>query len=272
METTKRKDAPTNGIPSKYTRKKKKKQSNAQKRPSVDSAKKPPQNLQNEAPAEAQAQVQAAGKKNKSKKAKKKTKTQETTPEEKPRCDEQWVRQVFPPRKGTLSDRLNPGHSYFDSTLRTLWKTLTKSQRKAIVEEDQRVLQGKANQVASISFPFKANEDDHCETSLQAYKDIAIFLDLICAKLHKARADLTIYDPYYCAGSVIQNLGELGFTSVYNKCEDFYKVIKEKQVPAHDVLVTNPPYSTDHVKKLMEFATSNNKPFFFPYAQLRLHT
>ena len=31
---------------------------------------------------------------------------------------------------------------------------------------------------------------------------------------------LRIYDPFYCAGSVVKHLAELGFSRVYNKCEE----------------------------------------------------
>eukprot|EP00971_Amphidinium_carterae_P164604 3263464-Amphidinium_carterae.1 len=35
-------------------------------------------------------------------------------------------------------------------------------------------------------------------------------------------------------------------TEVIHKCEDFYEVIREERVPKFDVLLTNPPYSSDH--------------------------
>jgi hypothetical protein len=38
-------------------------------------------------------------------------------------------------------------------------------------------------------------------------------------------------------------------------------VIAGGRVPPHDVVVTNPPYSADHVGKLLDFASSNGKPF-----------
>ncbi|CAJ1457288.1 unnamed protein product [Effrenium voratum] len=72
---------------------------------------------------------------------------------------------------------------------------------------------------------------------------------------------LRIYDPFYCAGSVVKHLAELGFSRVYNKCEDFYAVMNEGRVPAHDVLLTNPPYSGDHVEHLLRFCRENEKPF-----------
>ena len=31
-----------------------------------------------------------------------------------------------------------------------------------------------------------------------------------------------------------KHLASLGFTNVYHKCEDFYKVLAEKRVPTHD--------------------------------------
>ena len=37
----------------------------------------------------------------------------------------------------------------------------------------------------------------------------------------KAPKKLRIYDPFYCAGSVVKHLAELGFSQVYNKCEDW---------------------------------------------------
>jgi len=48
---------------------------------------------------------------------------------------------------------------------------------------------------------------------------------------------------------------------VYNRCEDFYKVQRDGLVPEFDVLVTNPPYSEDHVEKLFEFAVKSQKPW-----------
>jgi hypothetical protein len=35
-----------------------------------------------------------------------------------------------------------------------------------------------------------------------------------------------------------------------------------QQVPPFDVLITNPPYSDDHINRLFEFVTQCNKPYF----------
>jgi hypothetical protein len=60
---------------------------------------------------------------------------------------------------------------------------------------------------------------------------------------------------------MVQNLAKLGFQSVYNRPEDFYAKIEAGTVPSFDVLVTNPPYSGDHMRKLLQFATQCGKPW-----------
>ena len=102
--------------------------------------------------------------------------------------------------------------------------------------------------------PFDTVEDDHCETGAEAYADIAPLLHKLAKDLgYATTSELKIYDPYYCAGTTKKHLSALGFTHVYNECEDFYKVIKDNTTPPHDVILTNPPYSKDHVQKLLAF-------------------
>ena len=51
---------------------------------------------------------------------------------------------------------------------------------------------------------------------------------------------------------------------MYNKNEDFYAKIASNETPAHDVLLTNPPYSEDHVERLVRWASSGtqaSRPF-----------
>jgi hypothetical protein len=82
----------------------------------------------------------------------------------------------------------------------------------------------------------------------------------------KDPSKLRIYDPYYCDGAVAQNLADLGFPNVYHKKEDCYGVwSRPEDYPKHDLVVTNPPYSGDHMAKLMEHVTSpqyGNRPWF----------
>lgn len=149
-----------------------------------------------------------------------------------------------------------------------------------------------------LGFPYHVDPDDHCESPLDAYQDIAPLLQSIIIrepaldlsrhakqstptsndnsnetptstnhKNHGSAADknknngnpLRIYDPYYCDGAVIQNLTQLGLPNVYNRKEDCYSVWKnstESLIPPFDVLVTNPPYSEDHIERLFRFLTS----------------
>eukprot|EP00049_Salpingoeca_infusionum_P009832 m.167268 g.167268 ORF g.167268 m.167268 type:complete len:480 (+) comp14456_c0_seq1:306-1745(+) len=119
-------------------------------------------------------------------------------------------------------------------------------------------------QGTTAGLPWECDEADHCETPLLAYQHIAPLLDALAAILGKTRETLFVYDPYYCGGGVGNKLQQLGFERVYNKCEDFYQVVKEDKVPLYDVLVTNPPYSSkpvDHVAKLGKFLAKSKKPF-----------
>lgn len=119
-----------------------------------------------------------------------------------------------------------------------------------------------------ISFPFPTDPDDHCESPLQAYAHIQPLLSRVADKLKHGISgkDLSIYDPYFCNGAVIDNMKALGFPSVYNKKEDCYQVWSSSTVyPPFDALVTNPPYSGDHIEKLVDHITSPNmigRPWF----------
>mmetsp|Transcript_29726 Transcript_29726/g.45318 ORF Transcript_29726/g.45318 Transcript_29726/m.45318 type:complete len:376 (+) Transcript_29726:141-1268(+) len=129
-------------------------------------------------------------------------------------------------------------------------KTIKWSQRAFLGNNDAR----------EQCFPFLTDPDDHCESPLEAYKDIVPLIE----KLH-AKEKCKIYDPYYCDGAVKLNMQTLGFPFVHNVKEDCYEVWLAGSVPNFDVLMTNPPYSQDHVPKLVEFLSSSamqSKPWF----------
>jgi len=163
-------------------------------------------------------------------------------------------------RWASLADRLNPNRPSFDAQLKANWKTMSKKQRKRIIKEDKIAIAALKSRGTSQPLPFTAEEDDHCESSPIAYTHIAPILQLIANRLDKKPCDLLIYDPYYCAGNMVDHLNKLGYNNVYNKCEDFYDVISKNQIPKHDVILTNPPYSGDHFHKLLTFLQNNNKP------------
>lgn len=122
---------------------------------------------------------------------------------------------------------------------------------------------------ASLSFPFETDQDDHCESPLEAYEDIFPILKSYAQLIQKERNDgtrtekLCIYDPYFCNGRVSSHLEGLGnFITVYNRKEDCYKVWREpSRYPFYDIFLTNPPYSGDHVEKLMRHVTISSKPW-----------
>jgi hypothetical protein len=119
---------------------------------------------------------------------------------------------------------------------------------------------------------FETNYNDHFETPQQAYADIMPILE--CRSLEAlgtapgtvstrcgttsgsdALRSLRIWDPYYCQGAVRKALVALGCAPehVINENRDFYADVEAGALPAHDVLVTNPPYSGEHKQRLLAF-------------------
>jgi hypothetical protein len=64
------------------------------------------------------------------------------------------------------------------------------------------------------------------------------------------------------AGGTQRSFKALGFSNVINENKDFYEVVKNDEVPEHDVLVTNPPYSEDHIERILKFCVGSGKPWF----------
>jgi hypothetical protein len=116
--------------------------------------------------------------------------------------------------------------------------------------------------VGLVKHPFRANFNDHFETDLTAVKDIvpclSEFRTLIRPNCPEA---FSLYDPYYCNGSVVQKWNSLGFLKVIHDNRDFYRDIVDGAIPPYDILVTNPPFSDDHIPKLFEFLLEKKKPF-----------
>ena len=93
---------------------------------------------------------------------------------------------------------------------------------------------------------------DHAETPVNAYEDLAPFLRAVGGR---------VYDPYYCDGGVVRRLAALGFRDVVNENRDFYADVSNGTMPSHAVLVTNPPYSGDHVDRLISHVVAAKTPF-----------
>jgi len=121
----------------------------------------------------------------------------------------------------------------------------------------------------SPTFPYPTDPDDHCETPLVAYQHVIPLLKRIqkeCGNIPSEK--LMIYDPYFCDGSVVKHMASFGYPNVYNQKEDCYQIWEQEELhaktssstsllPSFDVFVTNPPYSGDHIDRLMKFVTSS---------------
>jgi hypothetical protein len=96
---------------------------------------------------------------------------------------------------------------------------------------------------------------DHCETPRLAYEHIVEFLELLSQSLKSQKStDIQIWDPYYCNGGMKRTFQSLGYTNIIHENVDFYKPIRqESTIPMHQVLITNPPYSDNHIHRLLEF-------------------
>ena len=116
-----------------------------------------------------------------------------------------------------------------------------------------------------VTHAFEVDPDDHCETSPEAHANVVHFLAKIAERVGKKPSELVIYDPYYCAGGTKRSFKTLGFANVINENVDFYDVLARDAVPEHDVLVTNPPYSADHVERCLTFAAENLEKHARPY-------
>lgn len=115
--------------------------------------------------------------------------------------------------------------------------------------------------VASLH-PFDTDPHDHAETPFTAYADIEPLLFGLALQLRSNKARLKIWDPYYCEGSCVKHLGSLGFSGVRNVNEDFYETIAACREPPFDVLVTNPPFSGDHMERFLTYLATLDRPWF----------
>jgi hypothetical protein len=145
----------------------------------------------------------------------------------------------------------------------------------------------------SAQYPYQVDYCDHFETPFQAYQDIAPIMDELLSVKHcprtsdahistlptgmkappdpildghrkKTRAKIRIYDPYYCNGASACILRDLGYTPVHEK-RDFYEDIRRNEVPPHDILVTNPPYSDQNKQVSSTIGQGEEKEGYLKY-------
>lgn len=107
---------------------------------------------------------------------------------------------------------------------------------------------------------------DNMETSFAAVRDISSVLQtLATSHFRRPTGDIKLWDPFYCQGSVKAFFAENGFARCHNEPVDFYDLIKEGNLPVHDVLVTNPPYTGQHIERALSFCARNGS---VPWAML----
>lgn len=97
---------------------------------------------------------------------------------------------------------------------------------------------------------------DHMETSERAIRDVAHVLHIVascCLPGGSPHSALRLWDPFYCQGTVKVHYRQHGFPLCHNRREDFYAVWKAGAQPPHDMLVTNPPFSGDHIQRALQF-------------------
>lgn len=114
-----------------------------------------------------------------------------------------------------------------------------------------------ATAAAAPSFPYPVDSDDHCETPFVAYEHVSPLLRSLALSTTTKRSSsfpFVIYDPYYCDGGTTTKLARLGHRHVRHAREDCYAAWEDPSVAtSFDVLLTNPPYSGDHLERLAAF-------------------
>ena len=132
-------------------------------------------------------------------------------------------------------------------------------QRSAKDDGDAKASGPKTSRLETTAFAFAVDYNDCFETPLAAYRDLQPALSIMAS----GKANPTIYDPYFCMGKMHAHLNQLGFDDVINRNADFYEDVRLNRVPAHDVLVSNPPYSSDHKQKLLHYLLNSKttRPF-----------
>lgn len=147
-------------------------------------------------------------------------------------------------------------------------------QRQAAMQKPPRVSPSSSTPSASpapasrLHHPFKANFNDHFETSTEALQDVLPVISELRQLLRPSTPELfTLYDPYYCAGTVVTAWQALGVQRVLHDNRDFYADIAQGTVPApYDMLVTNPPFSEDHIWRLLDFLVTQPQQPMRPWA------
>mmetsp|Transcript_32917 Transcript_32917/g.49609 ORF Transcript_32917/g.49609 Transcript_32917/m.49609 type:complete len:365 (-) Transcript_32917:33-1127(-) len=180
------------------------------------------------------------------------------------------------PKKGDALDVPSPPNT--DSNKRKQNKKRKRSATKTTSDGHDTKNNNRTDWSGSAGFPYPVDYNDHFETPQRAYADIYPLLQYCLQKQKKSNnEEAIIYDPYFCTGTAA-TLMEQTFKSnkdksplpspvrIHHKKADFYVDVKQNKFPQYDILVTNPPYSSNHKERCLEFAVNqlkrNGRPFF----------
>lgn len=109
------------------------------------------------------------------------------------------------------------------------------------------------------TWPFATDKLDHCESPADSFADLLPCLRAMASQLSvQPWTQLWLFDPYYCDGASGAHLRALGFERVTHEKRDFYAW---DPMPPFDVMVTNPPYSADHIPRCLNIAFRTGLPF-----------
>jgi hypothetical protein len=104
---------------------------------------------------------------------------------------------------------------------------------------------------------------DDRETPSRALEDIIPILSAVCNVCRCELRSLSIYDPYYCNGGIKIRLESLGLdrNRIQNDPTDCYIAQKSGKVKPFDFLLSNPPYSSDHIRRCIHYCVKSQKPW-----------
>ncbi|KAG2428238.1 hypothetical protein HYH02_014420 [Chlamydomonas schloesseri] len=178
-------------------------------------------------------------------------------------------RQEEPQHAGTQRDGPRPGSQPPSAKKQKQDMTAARSQAAAAAgvpasaanSSAQKKDKKQGKRVSSDDWPFEVDYNDHFETSSAAVDDIQPVLTALCKRLKKTPAQLAIYDPFFCKGGIRRHYEARGFTNFIHRKRDFYADVANGQLPAYDIMVTNPPYSADHKERILDFCLRSGKPW-----------
>ena len=186
-------------------------------------------------------------KKEKKKKKSKKSKSKKRRREE--RNNERHAKDADDSISSNAEERVQVTHQSRGSNDATENRPSRKKQK--FKEEDDGLVQGQRH-------GFETNHLDHCETPREAYEHIKPYLLELAKKLNISDPgrNMILWDPYYCDGSAKRHLNAIGFQNMIHENRDFYATIStDETIPKHHVLITNPPYSDDHIDRLLTYVS-----------------